>query len=217
MIAIERCSLREPAAPPDGAARPLPGPAGPVRRDPRTRSSRPCRRSPTARPTSSGPGWRSSRRPSPPTWASRHCVGVNSRDLGPAPGPDLRRRRAGRRGHHGPDDLRRHLLGHQLRRGDAGLRRRRPGHLHDGRPPGRAADHPPDPGDPAGPPVRAAGRHGAAAGDRPTPRHPGHRGRRPGARGPLSRAGGPARSGSAAASASTPARTSAPTARRARS
>ena len=36
------------------------------------------------------------------------------RHVGPAPGPARRRRRAGRRGHHRPDDLHRHLLGHQL-------------------------------------------------------------------------------------------------------
>ena len=65
----------------------------------------------------------------------------------------------------------------------AGLRGRRPGDVHDGPGPGREADHATDAGDPAGAPVRPAGGPGAAAGYRPQPRHPGHRGRRPVARG----------------------------------
>ncbi len=128
-----------------------------------TRCSRPCARWPRARRMSSGPKVAEFEK------AFADYVGCQAlhrgqfRDLGAAPGVDLCRRRARRRGHHGADDVHRDHVGDQLHRGPAGLRRRRPGHLHDGCPAGREADHAADPGDPAGPPLRPAGRPGAAA------------------------------------------------------
>ena len=201
----------------EGAPDPVPRPAGPVRDASATRCSRRCARSPRARPTSSVRRWPTSKRPSPTTSASRHCVGVNS----------------------GTSALHLALICAGVGPGDEVITVPMtfiattwaisyvgatpvfvdvdPVTYTMDAAPGRAADHPPDPGDPAGPPLRPAGRPGAAAGDRPPPRHPGHRGRRAGPRRPLRRPGRRDARACAAASASTPARTSAPTARPARS
>ena len=202
---------------PLGAARPVHGPEGPVRGHARTRSSRPCGRSPRARPTSSARRWRRSRRRSPHYVGARHCVGVNS----------------------GTSALHLALICAGVRPGDEvitvpmtfvatswaisyvgadpGLRGRR-----SGRPtrwtcarssggsrggPGRSCRSTCTDSRPTWSRCWRSAAAAASRSSRTRRRHTGH----------STRDGGPARWGSAAASASTPARTWAPTARPARS
>ena len=96
----------------------------------------------------------------------KHAIAVNYRHERPAPRAARRRRRPGRRSDHHAVHLRRHRLGDPLHRRDAGLRRHRPRVVHHGPGADRGGDHAADEGDPAGAPLRPAGRHGSDPGDR---------------------------------------------------
>ena len=114
-----------------------------------------------------------------------------------------------------------HVHRHRRRRSTTPARRRCSSTsirtVHDRPGPIEARDHAADQGDPAGAPLRAAGRHGPDHGDRRAPRARGDRGRRPGARRGVQGPAGRQHRRPRAASASIRARTSAPTARAARS